>query len=237
MPEAAQVGLGGRAACMGAIDGAAAAALFAPQEPTGAAAAVDDAWARTTPDELLDLRRRSAVAHLEGIIGAKPDGLARAVDLLRPVATAGSTAGHPVYAGLRSLGWTGTDLGDLWRACDLVRERRGDSHRNAWVAAGIESAELCVLTDLWRGPSVASTSATWPVAALDAARVRLQDRGFVADDASLTDAGRSFRDEIELATDRQEWAAVAALGDDVEELFGLLAPWSRAVIASISGGS
>jgi hypothetical protein len=46
-----------------------------------------------------------------------------------------------------------------------------------------------------------------------------------------TEAGRRLRDDVELATDRQERALVEALGDDVDELFGLLAPWARAVVA------
>jgi hypothetical protein len=234
MPEAGEIGLGGRAACMGAISGASAAALFAPQEPTGVARAVDDAWTRTTPAALLAERLRASVAYLERVLGPEPDGIERALELLRPAATAGSTEGHPVYAGLRSLGWTDSGLGDLWRACDLVRERRGDSHRNAWVAAGADPAELCVLTDLWRGASIASTSATWSKDALAAAAERLRARGYVDDDG-ITPGGRAFRDDIELATDRQERAALETLGDDVDELFTLMAPWARAVIESATG--
>ncbi len=231
MPEASEVGLGGRAACMGAISGASAAALFAPLEPRSVAAAVDEAWTRTTPGELLETRLRSAVAYLEHVIGPAPEGLPRATELLQPVATAGTAEGHPVYAGLRTLEWPGTPLGDLWRSCDLVRERRGDSHRNAWVAAGVDPVELCMLTDLWRGASIASASGTWPEADRAAATQRLRERGLV-DDGELTAEGRAFRDDIELATDRQEHAAVEALGDDVDELFSLFAPWARAVIES-----
>jgi hypothetical protein len=234
MPDAGEIGLGGRAACMGAIGGASAAALFAPLEPRGVAAAVDDAWSRTTPEALLDRRLRASVAYLEGVIGAEPDGIERALELLRPASTAGSTQGHPVYAGLRGLGWTDSALGDLWRACDLVRERRGDSHRNAWVAAEVDPVELCVLTDRWRGASIASATTTWPDAARSEALERLRARGLLDGD-ELSSEGRTLRDDIEVATDRQERAAVEALGDDVDELFTLMAPWSRAVIESAMG--
>ncbi len=233
-PEPGFSSLAARAACMGAISGEAAAALFVPLEPSGVARAVDDGFAGSTPEALLAARRRGAVAYLEGVIGCEPDGLARAVELLRPAATAGTTAGHPVYAGLLGLGWTGSLLGDLWRASDLVRERRGDSHRNAWVATGIDAVELCVLTDLWRPRAIGSGTSTWPDDAVAAAKQRLVDRGLVVND-ELTDTGRALRDDIELATDRQERAAVEALGDDVDELFALMAPWATAMIESFQG--
>jgi hypothetical protein len=221
---------------MGAITGAAAAALFVPLEPAHVANDVDAAWARMTPEALLDLRLRSSLQYLEHVIGREPEGIGRAIELLGPAATAGTTEGHPVYAGLRSLGWTGSPLGDVWRACDLVRERRGDSHRNAWVAAGVDPVELCVLTDLWRGASIASASGTWPKEAPEAAAVRLREHGLLDGDA-LTPEGQAFRDDIEVATDRQERAAVEQLGDDVDELFTLLAPWARAVIESATGSA
>lgn len=233
-PEPGFSSLAARAACMGAIRGEAAAALFVPLEPGGVARAVDDGFAHSTPDALLAARLRGAVDYLGGVLGPEPDGLTRAVELLRPVATAGTADGHPVYAGLLALGWTGSPLGDLWRASDLVRERRGDSHRNAWIATGLDAVELCVLTDLWRPRAIGSGTSTWPDDAVATAKQRLVDRGLVVDD-QLTGTGRALRDEIELATDRQERAAAEALGDDVDELFALMAPWATAMIESFPG--
>jgi hypothetical protein len=65
-------------------------------------------------------------------------------------------------------------------------------------------------------------------AALDGFRTR----GFVDGDGALTDEGREFREDIERATDVQEAELVDALGDDVDELFELMAPWARAVVAA-----
>jgi hypothetical protein len=65
-------------------------------------------------------------------------------------------------------------------------------------------------------------------AALDGFRAR----GFVDEDGGLTEAGREFREGIERATDVQEAGLVEALGDDVDELLELMAPWARAVVAS-----
>jgi len=222
--------LGGRAACLGPVPGAVAAALLVPIEPTTVAAAVDEAFHHATPDELLAARREGATRHLERKLGGSPPDVGRAISLLRPALEAAPLAGHPVFAGLRSVPWPADDLGTLWRACEMVRERRGDSHRNAWSAAGVDAAEINVLTDAWRGPQPTGTTNSWSAAARAAATERLQHRGALAGD-ELTDAGRSLREDIELATDAQEAPLVDALGDDADELLDLLTPWARAVVS------
>ncbi|MCJ7438889.1 MAG: hypothetical protein MUP97_14150 [Acidimicrobiia bacterium] len=143
----AAAGLASRAACLGAVRGEAVAALFAPINPARVAGALDAAWAVTTPDDLLDARLTAATGYLADVLGAEPDGIDRALELLMPAAIATPAEGHPVYAGLREIGFPGAPLGDLWRACDLVRERRGDSHRNAWVTAGFDPVEIERATD------------------------------------------------------------------------------------------
>jgi hypothetical protein len=223
-----------RTACLGAIRGDAAAALLAPINPAGVVDALDAAWEVTTPAALLDARLDAATAHLARVLGPEPERIERAIELLVPVALAGPTEGHPVYAGLRSLGLPGSPLGDLWRACDLVRERRGDSHRNAWVAAGVDPVEINVLTELWRGVPVGSVTANqmgWSTSDCEDALGRLAEAGLVAD-GELTQEGRVLRDQIEAATDRQEALPAAVLGDDADELFALLGPWAKAVVTS-----
>jgi len=223
-----------RAACLGAIRGDAAAALLAPINPAGIVGALDAAWEVTTPSALLDARLDAATGHLADVLGPAPDGIDRAIELLVPVALAGPPEGHPVYSGLRSLGFPGSPLGDVWRACDLVRERRGDSHRNAWVAAGFDPVEINVLTELWRAVPVGSVTTNqmgWSADDCDGALARLTEAGLVAG-GDLTGEGRAARDEIESATDRQEEALAEVLGSDAEELFGLLGPWAREVVTS-----
>lgn len=230
----AAAGLASRAACLGAVRGEAVAALFAPINPTHVTSALDAAWAVTTPDDLLDARLTAATGHLADVLGAEPEGIDRALELLVPAAIATPAEGHPVYAGLRAIGFPGAPLGDLWRACDLVRERRGDSHRNAWVTAGFDPVEINVLTELWSGVPIGSVTTNqmgWTANDCDGAVERLADAGLVAGEA-LTDEGRRVRDEIERATDRQERALAEALGANADELFALLEPWARAVITS-----
>jgi hypothetical protein len=236
MPEASAgfPSFAGRVACLGRVRGEVAAALLAPipVDPRD----VDGVWDDTDPDTLLAERLRAATAYLAHALGAeRPAGVERAVALLRRAVEAAPTEGHPIFAGLRSLPWPGTPLGDLWRASDMVRERRGDSHRNAWQAAGLAAIEIQLLTERWRTTTnPGSTTAAglgWPTAAIDGALDHLRRRGLVEGDRALTAEGRAFRDEIELATDRQERPLVEALGDDAGELLDLLAPWARAVVA------
>jgi len=220
----------GRTGPLGAVPGAAAAALLVPLNPAFTAPAVDEAWAATTPAELLALRERTATGYLAEIIGPEPEGLARAAELARRAADAGPVEGHPLAAAHRTRGWSDEPLVDVWRACERIRERRHESHRNAWTAAGLDAGEICVLTDLWRGPVISSVSSSWSPTDQDAARERLRDRGLVFGD-EISEEGRALRDEIEVATDRQELDVVAALADDADELLVLLTPWSTAAVA------
>jgi DNA-binding MarR family transcriptional regulator len=236
MPQDELPGLAARAACMGRVTGRVAAALFAPQHPERVAVAVDDAWRDHEPGALLEARLRGATDYLAQALGDEPAGVERANAILRPAVETASTAGHAVFAGLRSLPWPATPLGDLWRASDMVRERRGGSHLNAWTAAGLSSVEIQLLTERWRTTSnPGSTTADqmgYSDGEIGAALDRFRSRGLVDDDGGLTDEGREYREGIERATDLQEVELVEALGEDVDELFELMAPWARAVIAA-----
>jgi Helix-turn-helix family len=235
MPQQDMPSLAARIACVGRVPGAVAAALFAPQNPVYVAAAVDGAWRDHEPAELLEVRLAGATAYLAATLGEEPTGIDRVVTILRPVAEAGSTAGHAVYAGLRSLPWPGTPLGDLWRASDMIRERRGGSHLSAWTSAGLSSVEIQLLTERWRTTTNPGATTADQMGYSDdeigAALDRFRGRGLVDDDGRLTADGREYREGIERATDVQETDLVEALGEDVDELFDLMAPWARAIVA------
>ena len=221
---------GGRIGPLGAVPGAAAAALLVPMNPGVVAPAVDAAWAHTTPDELLAERERIATGYFREIIGPEPEGIVRAAELARRAADAGPVAGHPLAAAHRTRGWTDDPVVDVWRAGERIRERRHESHRNAWTAAGLGPCDLCVLTDLWRGPLISSVSGSW-TAEEQATSLAVLEAGGLAAGGALTEQGREVREGIEHATDLQETEVVAALGDDADELLTLLAPWSTAVVA------
>jgi hypothetical protein len=212
-----------------------AAALLAPLHPSSIRREIDGAWRGHDPETLLAERLGAATRYLAAAIGEQPGGIERAVSILKRTVEAGPIEGHPVFAGLRALPWPGTPLGDLWRASDMVRERRGDSHRNAWCSAGLSALEIQLLTERWRTrTNPGSTTAErmgWTGDEIASTLDVLRGHGWISGAGAMTDAGRRVRDEVELATDRQERPLVEALGDDVDELFELLAPWARAVVS------
>jgi helix-turn-helix protein len=193
--------------------------------------AIDEAWTIADPETFCQARLDASVRALESVIGDDAPGLDRALELLCQGLEGASREGHPMYTALRALPWPGTKLGDLWRACDMVREHRGDSHVNAWVSMGMHPVEVNVLSELWRNVplgSVTMMQMRWSRGDLDAAVGRLTERGLVTG-GELTAEGRRVREEIETATDAQERSLVEALGDDADELLELLDPWARAI--------
>jgi hypothetical protein len=221
-----------RGACLGQVPGEVVTAAFGVFTPAIVVPAVTQGWATTDRDSVLAARLDGQRAHLERILGPEPAGIERGTTLLRQVAEAAQHAGRPMFAGLASLGYPGDPIGDLWRAADLVREHRGDCHTIAWTSSGLTAPEIMLVTELWWGMPARSYSLTrgWTTEQYDAAEDRLRTDGLL-DDGGLTGQGRDLRRRIEHDTDRLEASAVAALGDDVAELFALLEPWSAAIVA------
>lgn len=223
-----------RGACMGQVPGEVVAAAFGVFNPASVVPAVTHGWSLTGPDEILAARQQGAVSSLTRILGPRPEGLERATKLLRQGAEAASGEGRHLFSGLRSLGWPEDGgMGDLWRAADLVREHRGDTHIAAWVSHGFGAAEISLLTELWwgLGPRTYSRTRAWTSAELDAALERLRTDGLAEGDL-ITDEGRRQREAVERATDLGERSIVVALEDELEELAAILGPWGQAVVDS-----
>ena len=226
-----------RGACLGHPPGEVVAAAFGVFEPGFVAESVRQAWAVTDPATLLAARELGAVASLERILDPDSDRLgqiARATALLRSALDAAPAGeGRALYSGLRSLGFPGSPLGDLWRVCDLLREHRGDSHIIAWVSFGLSPVEASISTELWWRLPLREYTRTrgWSEEAIDAAIDRFRGDGFMHGD-EYTPAGEAMRAEIERITDRQERSILSALGDDADELFELLAPLTGSIVAA-----
>ena len=140
-----------------------------------------------------------------------------------------SVGSPPHLRGLRSLGFPATPLGDLWRTADLVREHRGDSHVIAWAVGGVDAVEILLLTEPFWGLPARSYAPTrgWTSADMDAGFDRLKRRGLMTADEQPTDAGRAFREEIEVRTDELERPVLDALGDDWTSSSGTSTPGPR----------
>ncbi len=225
-----------RSACMGQVPGEVVAAAFGVFNPKVVVPAVEAGWQIADRESVLEARERGATEMLRRVLGDQPEGLGRVTELLRRGADAAPWAGRPIFGGLRSLGFPGTSIGDLWRAADLLREHRGDSHVISWAVGGADAVEILLLTEQWWGLPARSYAPTrgWADADMDAGFERLQRRGLMTDDEQLTDAGRAFREEVEVRTDMLERTVLDALGDDLDELLDHLDPWSEAIIEARS---
>jgi hypothetical protein len=227
-----------RGGSMGQVPGEVVAAAFAVFNPDLVVPMVSQAWAIADRDTILDARLQGATASLRRLLGADGAGasdaeVARATEILRHGAAVGPVAGRPLYAGLLSLGYPGTLWGDLWRAADLVREHRGDAHMAAWTSRGITAPEVLVLTEARWGIPLHSYSKTraWPHELMASTIESLRERKLIEGE-ELTAEGDALREEIEELTDQAEQPVVDAIGADLDELFALLGPWSKAIVAA-----
>lgn len=223
-----------RGAVMGHVAPHVVAAAFAVFNPAVVVPSVAFGWSLTDAATIFAARRSGAVAQLVRVVGPRPDGLARVNELLERATAPLRPEGRPLFAGLRSQ-WD--DPADAWTRAfhlgDLLREFRGDSHTAAWISAGVDATEIGLLTELYLGIPLRTYSRTraWNDADFDAATDRLRRRNWMTDDA-FTTGGRAAREAIETATDAQLAPAIAALGDDLDELLATLAPWGAAIRAA-----
>ena len=156
--------------------------------------------------------------------------LAVAEVLERAVAGADDT-GRVLFAALRAQPRPADPYGRLWRAADLVREHRGDSHLGASIAAGLDPVRMGILSEVWVGYPVGEYSGTraWPAETHAAAVDRLEADGLIARGA-ITDRGRAVRDAVEDATDLAQRDLVDAIGTDFDMVTAHLDAWSAACI-------
>lgn len=225
----------GRGATLGDVPPAVVASSFAVF-PTGLIA---DLWqqgrARIGREELIAVRDRATSASLRKVLGdaVSADEALAAAECLECAVDIINGTGRPLFSALRA-GTRLTDpYGRLWRAADLVREHRGDSHVAACVAAGLGPCEMNILTELWLGYPMGEYSNTrgWPAQHVEASIAKLTVAGFIAD-WRITDEGRRFRDAIEERTDAAQRGLVEALGNELDPLVEQVKPWSDRCIAA-----
>ena len=221
----------GRAASMGEPTDRLVVSAFAVFEPNLICGLYEAGRSCCSRMQVLKAREEGTIESLRRILG-DADVTTVASSLRRGVEAADGT-GRPLFSGLRSLGWPDDPLGRLWRACELVREHRGDSHIAACISAGLGPVAMNVLTELWVGMPIRTYSATrgWSPEVIDAAIGRLEADGLIAD-GTLTEAGRRLRDGIEEQTDAMERPIVEAIGDDFEAVVEQVEAWSGACVAA-----
>ena len=153
------------------------------------------------------------------------------VSTLRRGIDAADGTGRPMFSGLASRPWPEDPAGQLWRACDIIREHRGDTHIAACVAAGLDPVAMNILTELYVGlPLYAySASRAWPQETLDATADHLRGSGLLEGDR-LSKEGRRLREDIEARTDAGQRSVVNAIGSDLDDTVAQLDVWSTACV-------
>ena len=221
-----------RGSVLGQVPGEVVAAAFAVFNPDVVIPSVALGWSRTDAATIGRARDDGGIAQLVRLLGEAPEGLGRVNDLLGRAIEPLRPEGRPLYAGLRSLPIPDSPIGAMWRMGDMLREYRGDSHIAAWTSAGVNAAEISLLTELYWGLPLRSHSRTrwWTDTDFDAATESLRGRDLIDADG-LTTRGREARELIETVTDAQMAGVIAAIGDDLEDLFEILEPWGFAVRA------
>lgn len=141
---------------------------------------------------------------------------------------------RPLFAALRSLAVPADPFGAAWRAAELVREHRGDGHLAACVSAGLDPAEMNVLTETWLRFPVGAYSASRGFAPdrIERAAAGLRARGWLDGDGGITETGRAARDSIEEMTDRSQQPLIASLGDRIDDVIAAATTVSDAVLAA-----
>jgi len=219
-----------RGSSLGQVPGEVVAAAFAVFNPQAVVPAVAHGWSLTDAATISQARTDGAVAQLHRLLGDEPAGLARVDELLARAVAPLRPEGRVLFAGVLATAMPDDPIGAMWRKGDLLREFRGDAHTAAWTSAGLDAVEIGLLTELYWGLPLRSYARTraWTDEQFGSAEERLVSRGLLAD-GGFTDTGRAARDDVEVRTDDQMAPALAALGDDVEELVDLLRPWGQAV--------
>jgi Helix-turn-helix family len=222
-----------RGSLMGQVPGQVVAAAFGVFNPEAVVPSVSFGWSITDATTVCTARHDGAVGQLVRILGERPDGLDRAVELMRRACAPLEPNGKPLFAGAQSQPWPDDAWGQFFVAGDQLREFRGDAHTAVWTAAGLDGPEIGVVSERYSGipPRTYVRTRAWGTDRLDAAEERLTALGWLEGDG-LSEKGQAEREAIEVATDQQMAPALDALGDDFDELIDLITPWGRAVVAA-----
>jgi hypothetical protein len=213
-----------RGGALGTAAPAAATAAFGSWAPSLVEASVSAAWAVSDPETVIAAREEAARASTARILAAiDRSRVERATELMARATATVDGEGRALFRSWRARPAVTDPYLALWRAADLIRERRGDDNTIAWVSEGWRAPDIILVTELWRGGDARqrATMQGWTEAEVDEAFARLGDAKLV-EDGTLTDTGGEAREAVEATTDRLARPMIDALGGDHDELLSLL---------------
>ncbi|QIJ66089.1 hypothetical protein [Streptomyces sp. JB150] len=227
-----------RAAPLGPVAAPVVTASFHVFHPDRVARALPDAWQYTTPADALAARLAAMDAAMRRLYGADAvasAAMAEAADLAWEAALAADTADRVLGAANQALDRPDRPHLRLWQALTTLREHRGDGHVAVLVAHGLGPVEAMALKAA-AGESDATLlreSRKWDLTAWQEAENALRQRGLLAGDGSLTDAGAALHAEVEARTDAAAalpWRTLGAAS--AARLADLLEPLARTVLGA-----
>jgi hypothetical protein len=226
-----------RAAPLGAVRAEVVIATFFNFNPVLVRRVIPAAWERATPAEIVDARFRAADQALRRLLGDNltSSDIKEAADLARAATEGCVLVGRPLYAGHASLAWPDEPHLVLWHAQTLLREFRGDGHIAAMVTQSLTGVDALVLHEATGElpVGVLQASRAWPDDDWNAARARMNERGWLTSTGVLTEEGRAARDWVEMTTDQLMLPCWELLGEATcQRLRALVRPHSRVISAA-----
>jgi len=230
-----------RSAPMGAVGPGVVTATFFNFRPELVAAAVPSAWDVAAPETIQQARLDAAGAVLHRVVDDvdPADFDAATIEGLNATAEAMCAGvgyeGRPLAAANRDVPIPDDPLVALWQRITVLREWRGDAHVAVLTAAPLDAVEALAL-HVGTGEIPEQTmrgTRGWTDDEWAAGRSRLEERGLVTADGTLTDAGTAYRNDLEDRTDICCAPMVDAVGEDaVHEFLDGLTPLRKGLMAS-----
>jgi hypothetical protein len=223
-----------RGAPLGAVSAEVITAIFYNFHPALVSSVIPEAWRRAQPADISAARLESVDAALRRLLGARLDTpeVAEAASMAREAVTACLPEGRALFAATATLPWPDAPHLALWHAITLLREFRFGGHCAALMAEGISACEALITHAATGEISARSlqSSRSWPEDAWAAACQRLQARGWLTPDYTLTDEGKAHRAAAEQMTDQLALPPWERLGEDAcKRLREIVRPFSKAI--------
>jgi hypothetical protein len=226
-----------RSAAMGPVPSEVVVATFYNFHPDMVSRAIPDAWTFASPAAVLEARREGMDAALRRTLGGMVESneVHEAARLARRATDACALPGRPLFAAHAGLSWPTAPHMELWHACTLLREWRGDGHVTALSVAGLDGCEAHVALSATGAVPRSSLEPFrgWSDQEWAAASQRLQSRGWLDRRGRLTKEGGTAHALLEQRTDELAAAPWRSLGDEgCDRLHELMTTILRPVLAS-----
>jgi hypothetical protein len=187
---------------------------------------------------VVNTRTQAADSTLRRILGDawNSSEIERANSIAQEMIAQISFSGKPFAAAQNDVPQPDTPGLQLWRACTILREYRGDAHWAATAASAIDAVECHILhaADGAMPEDLLQRVTGWQDSHWEEAKERLRTRGLLQNsDAklALTVAGEEVKLFIERSTDSGSSSPVLAVGDkQTTELTQLMKPWIVAIM-------